>query len=91
VHELLARAEVFVTGFAYVADFPGAAERYKQNPGEFVLDKRSLASYETLGCHATYRMDFELNDYYFTVHVAVSDEVRDSTVDDVLEVLNSIR
>ena len=88
--ELLDRAEVFITGFAYVDEFPGAANRYKQSPGEFILDDASLANYEGF-CHPTYRMDFELDDHYVSVHVAVSSEARAPTVDEALEVLNSIR
>ena len=88
--KLLARAGVFITGFAYVAALPGAAERYKQDPGKFLLDRGTLASYETLGCRPTYRTDFELKNYYVTVHMAVSDDAHESTVNRALQALNSI-
>jgi hypothetical protein len=88
--KLLEQAEVFITGFAYVDDFPGAANTYKQTPGEFFLDDATLANNEGF-CHPTYRMDFELDRYYVSVHVAVHRRAREATVDAALEALNSIR
>ena len=88
--EALAREEVFVTGFALPTNDSKAGRRYMQSVGDFVLDEGTLAGYETLGCYPTYRIDFELNDYSFTVNVAVSDVARTATLKRVREVLNSI-
>lgn len=87
--KLLEKAEVFITGFGYIDNFPGAANAYKQTTGRFFLDDKTLANYEGF-CHPTYRMDFELNDHYVSVHVAVHKKAEDSTVKAALDVLNSI-
>ena len=88
--KLLEQAEVFVTGFAYIDDFPGAAKRYRQTPGELLLDDARLATHEGF-CHPTYRIDFELGEYYVSMHVAVSKKAREATIEAAFDVLNSIR
>ncbi|MDQ3962844.1 MAG: hypothetical protein M3277_02875 [Actinomycetota bacterium] len=81
---------MFVTGFAYPSKFPLAASEYAQNPGTFALDERTLANYEGF-CHPTYRMDFSLGGHYVSMHVAVHKEAQAATIENALEILNSIR
>ena len=90
VGSLFKRAQVFITGSAHRSDFPISASPYEQEPGSFHLDDATLANYEGF-CVPTYRIDFELDDYYVSTHVAVHQKARQAVIDEALAALNSIR
>ncbi|HYN37075.1 MAG TPA: hypothetical protein VEV82_08895, partial [Actinomycetota bacterium] len=80
VGTLFRRAEVFITGTAYVSEFPPSARKMKQTPGEFFLDDATLTNYEGF-CVPTYRIAFAFHDYYVSMHVAVHRKASDATID----------
>jgi hypothetical protein len=87
---LLRFEKAFVFGYAYRSEFPKAAGHLRQPPGSFRLDPETRAAYETSGCRRTYRIDFDHAGYYFSVHVALSENAGAAIEDEVLDVLNSI-
>ena len=86
---LLRFEKAFVFGSAHRGELPDN-DPARQVPGELRLDPATLGPYEGTGCRPTYRMTFDIDGFYFIVHVALHGDPRPALRREVIAVLNTL-